>query len=343
MCVDRLSGWIIARPCTKLGLTAERAAHLVMENGWETFGVPSVITSDQGSQFVGQWWRTMCARLGIRQAYSQAYRPQANGRAEVAGKALIDILRKLSAEENLNLAEALPRVLKLYHDAPGASGLSPFQIIFGRDRNLAGAPYSEERECEGAKVFFDRMEDLDKKVAKCLNEEHKKIVERINAKLTKPQPYQVGDWVWVLRPKGGKLSKLDTWWVGPAQVVRRTGELSYQVRVKPDVVRDVHMDQLKSFHGDKLEGSCVHLYHHQTGYQPMAIATDEWDVDKILGHKVGKDGKLLFLTRWAGSDEETWEPARNFVARYCYELVKYLQDKGLECDMGKVLSGVPTV
>ena len=69
------------------------------EGQWlETFGIPSVITSDQGSQFVGQWWRTLCARLGIRQAYSQAYRAQANGRAEVAGKTLIGLLRKLNAE-----------------------------------------------------------------------------------------------------------------------------------------------------------------------------------------------------------------------------------------------------
>ena len=95
LCMDRLSGWILARPCTKLGLSAESAANLIMENGWETFGIPSVITSDQGSQFVGKWWRTMCARLGIRQAYSQAYRPQANGRAEVAEKTLINLLRKM--------------------------------------------------------------------------------------------------------------------------------------------------------------------------------------------------------------------------------------------------------
>ena len=74
VCVDRHSGWIIARPCTKVGLTAERAAHLMLDGGWETFGIPSVITSDQGPQFAGQWWKTMCARLGIRQAYSQAYR-----------------------------------------------------------------------------------------------------------------------------------------------------------------------------------------------------------------------------------------------------------------------------
>ena len=48
VCVERLSGWIVARPTTKVGLTAERAAHLILENWWELFGIPSVITSDQG-------------------------------------------------------------------------------------------------------------------------------------------------------------------------------------------------------------------------------------------------------------------------------------------------------
>ena len=157
VCVDRLSEWVIARPTQAVGLTAEKAAHLVMENGWETFGVPSLITSDRGTQFVGQWWKTMCARLGVRQAFSQAYRHQANGKAEVTGRVLKGFLRRIWVEEEINWVEALPRVLRVYHDLPGESGLSPFQILFGRERNLAGIPYPPEKECESAKVFFDRM------------------------------------------------------------------------------------------------------------------------------------------------------------------------------------------
>ncbi len=67
-----------------------------------------MVTSEQGSQFAGQWFQTMCARLGIREAFSQAYHPQANGRAEVAGKQLIECLRKIHAEEEVNWVEALP-------------------------------------------------------------------------------------------------------------------------------------------------------------------------------------------------------------------------------------------
>jgi hypothetical protein len=47
VCVDRHSGWIVARPAPRVGLTAEKAAHMMLEDGWDSFGVPSVITSDQ--------------------------------------------------------------------------------------------------------------------------------------------------------------------------------------------------------------------------------------------------------------------------------------------------------
>ena len=73
LCVDRLSGWTVADTCTKKGLPTEKAAQLMLEK-WEMFGVPEVITSDRGQHFIGAWWRTMCARLGVRQAHSIAYR-----------------------------------------------------------------------------------------------------------------------------------------------------------------------------------------------------------------------------------------------------------------------------
>lgn len=146
--VDRLSGWMLAPPSTKLGLTGEKAAHLMLDGGWGEMGVPAQITSDQGAQFVSQWFRTICARLGVRMAFSQAYRPQANGRAEVAGKTLITTLRKLHFEENVNWVEALPHALRLIHDRVGEGGMSPHQIVFGRDRNLAGLPYTPIHLCK---------------------------------------------------------------------------------------------------------------------------------------------------------------------------------------------------
>ena len=39
LCVDRLSGWIVACPTQKVGLTAEKAAHLILHKGWGPFGI----------------------------------------------------------------------------------------------------------------------------------------------------------------------------------------------------------------------------------------------------------------------------------------------------------------
>ena len=91
-----------------------------------------ILTSDQGPQFSGQIFQNMCSRLGISQAFSQAHRPQANDRAEVAGKQLITHLRKLHADDGINWAQALPRVLLQLHDQPGESGISPYHFRFSR-------------------------------------------------------------------------------------------------------------------------------------------------------------------------------------------------------------------
>ena len=102
LCVDRFSGWLIAKPTCKDGLTAAKAAHVMFDDGWNILGVPGIIMSDQGPQFTGVWWKVVCQRLGIRQAYSQAHRPQANGRAQVADNTMITILRNFNAERDIN-------------------------------------------------------------------------------------------------------------------------------------------------------------------------------------------------------------------------------------------------
>ena len=51
MCVDRHSGWMVARPTQYEGLTGVKAAHLLLDQCWGELGVPSIITSDQGPNF----------------------------------------------------------------------------------------------------------------------------------------------------------------------------------------------------------------------------------------------------------------------------------------------------
>ena len=114
----------------------------------------------------------MCSRLGIRQAFSQAHRPQANGRAEVAGKQLITHLRKLHADDGINWVQILPRVLLQLHDQPRESGISPYKLLFGIEKNLSGLPFTPERLCSDAQDFFNHIDEMDVKISQIMNAQH---------------------------------------------------------------------------------------------------------------------------------------------------------------------------
>ena len=108
---------------------------------------------------------------------------QANGRAEVAGRVLQDVLRKILIDHDINWVEALPRALRILHDTPDAiNDLSPYEIVFGRQRALAGLPWSPIRECGEAHDFFDRMQEIDRVVAAALNDAHAREAASVNAR-----------------------------------------------------------------------------------------------------------------------------------------------------------------
>ena len=77
-------------------------------------------------------------------------------------------LSKINVDEGMPWVELLPRVLRHLHDIPGVSGISPYEIVSGRHRPVAGLPYHPERESEDALHFLDRMAAQDKAVAKAL-------------------------------------------------------------------------------------------------------------------------------------------------------------------------------
>lgn len=263
LCVDRHSGWTLARPARKAGLTGKKAAHLLLDGCWGEMGLPAIVTSDQGTQFTAQWWDTMRARLGIQAVYSQAHRPQANGRAEVAGKVLQELLRKMAQGSDFNWVEALPRALRIHHDTVDpVMGMSPYQAIFGRERALGGLPWQPDRDCFEAQVFFNRMQEIDTEIARKRNVANEKISAATNARRHRRPPYAIGDFVWVKRPKSVGGTKLQTWWRGPFKVTGRAGESSYMVEIPPAGQLDVHTDQLKPCIWESIAGEGVPLSPH---------------------------------------------------------------------------------
>ena len=262
LCVDRMSGWMMVTPHLMKGLTAEIAARDMVERWWQPFGVPSVVTSDQGPQFAGAFWRTLCGLLGVRTAYAQAYHHQANGRAEVAGKTFKMWLRKIAEENRGDWVELIPHVLRKYHDMPGVNGL--YEIVYGRYRPLAGLPYQAPRVSEDAVEYFDRMRQLDHNVAKHLDAIHQKQVDWKNRNRHHKPEYVVGERVWFRRPMD-LAAGLQSGWEGPCEIVRREGASSYVVKRVGDVEQLVNEDQMKKFVEDRYSGSAVELNYWRGG------------------------------------------------------------------------------
>ena len=214
----------------------------------EMFGVPSRVMSDRGPHFAAAWWQTLCACMGVRVAYGQAYHHQANGRAEVAGQQVIRCLRNLITdleEEKVAWVELLPKVLRFIHDTPGESGLSPYEIVFERHRPLARLPYTPQRSAKNASEFIRETKERDEKVAAKLNAEHKARAEAINKKRLEPPSFRIGEQIWYRPERQPGTDKLSQEWRGPGIVKGREGRYAYIVELSPGARQHAHRSQLR--------------------------------------------------------------------------------------------------
>ena len=277
----------------------------------------------------------MCAYLGITHIYAHPYHHQANGRAERAGDKIRELLRKFNADEHKNWVELLPEALKVLHDTPGESGLSPYEILFGRERFTANIPFEPPRECEDALLFFERMEDQEEEVAQILNKLHEDEAARINSRRKKLPALPIGAKVWYGRPEGTG-TKNDTRWIGPAEVLSREGEDSYTISMGPNSDITAHRTYLKEHWEDTCNDRPVPMFwHKRTVKFPMERSTRP-RIKRILGHVVDENGNVYFTVHKEGEDVLSAEelPVKDFVCPETQQLVKYCRENRLDSLLG---------
>ena len=97
--------------------------------------------------------------------------------------------------------EALPQTLDRYHDVPNLSGLSPYQIVFGRHRPLGNVPYTPASQCEDARDFFARMKEVDLAVSQKVEELHARVEAKMKSQLKGSLVFHVEDLVWYRQPE----------------------------------------------------------------------------------------------------------------------------------------------
>lgn len=314
--VDRLSGYVMAIPTQHKGLTAPGAAKLFLDRCLFFTGVPTEIMSDNDNLITAQFFETLCQKTGIEQHKGVIYRPQSNGRAEAAVKAVVNVLRRYledRSNQELSWVEALPLAVWCLNDQPGiVTPYSPHRLLFGRDPVGFGdvPPLSVQDGCEDAISFFDRLSQERKRVQEELTKLHAKA-QRDHLAKHPPLKLDVGDSVWVLE-LSKDTTKLDRLWQGPCEVLTVVSPARFEVST-PQGVQVLPANRLKLYIPPP-KGKAVPFHHFSRERPPP---TEEgWIVEEIQGVRwtgQGQRRRREWLVKWKGHDQPEWEPASSFL------------------------------
>ena len=159
-----------------------------------------MIVSDRDVKFLSYFWKTLCAKLGIKLLFSMAYHPQTDGQTEVTNCTLSALLRVLIKKNIKEWEECLPIAEFAYNRARhSTTGKSPFEVVYGFNPlsplDILPLPLQERINLDASarathlkKVHEDTRNTIERQV-QCL-------ATKLNVN-KHPMIFNIGDLVWL--------------------------------------------------------------------------------------------------------------------------------------------------
>ena len=138
--IDRETNWVEA--IAMRSITTEHVIKSLCNHWIVRFGVPSILISDQGTQFQSEEFRIFAQNLGIELRRSTAYHPQTNGKVERFHRTLKTALRCQIDCNGGSWYQHLPWVMLGIRNTVYSEIGSPSQRLYGSNVVLPGDYFS---------------------------------------------------------------------------------------------------------------------------------------------------------------------------------------------------------
>ena len=224
--IDYMTKWAEAKAMRTIN---QKDCIKFMDNILMRFGIPRVLVSDNGPQFVGTDFENYLKERGIKHKKSSVAYPQGNGQVEVTNRILLRGIEKRLKESKNRWPEELPNVLWAYRTSPRTStGETPFKLAYGTEAMLpieVGSPsyraitFEEGANEEGIRTNLELIEEVRDQAVQRM-ENYKEKTRSYFAKHTRVKNFQQGDLVLrdVAASDPTNTGKLQPNWEGPYKV-----------------------------------------------------------------------------------------------------------------------------
>ncbi|SJL08909.1 uncharacterized protein ARMOST_12283 [Armillaria ostoyae] len=313
--VDRFSKAIILVPCN-VELSAEGWARILRDHVYARHGMPQVVISDRGPQFVSAFMKELYRMLDITQNASTAFHPQTDGQTERVNQEVEKYLRIFINYHQNDWADWLPLAEFAHNNrAHSATGKSPFMILYRRNpRIIPDSPRTPNSKVPAASDFSKAMAQIHKETETALEEAAGRMKAQYDKHKRTTREYHVGDKVWLdatnlhlPRPK----KKLDDKRVGPFLILEKTGASAYKLKLPP------HWKIHPRFNEKLLSPYEPPAFPNQEQPPPpppdLIDGEEEWEIEEILDSKPrkvrAKRGQpsttvIDYFIKWVGHTRE---------------------------------------
>ncbi|CAG2251645.1 unnamed protein product [Mytilus edulis] len=287
---DYYTKWTESHPMPNMEATT--VANILMTEVISRFGVPTIIHSDQGSQFESHLFKEMCKLLQIEKTRTTPYHPKSDGMVERFNKTLATMLTGYVNEYHSNWDVLLPYVMMAYRSSQHeTTGYTPNRLMLGREvstpLDLIYKLPSQVKAIPQNQWAWELQEHME--------EAHQIVQRHVSGQMLRQKKnhdknvswakFEPGNMVYVYFPlrTPGLSPKFTNQWRGPYKVIKINSSVTYTVNCgRKGAGQVIHVDRMRPCPQQILRGEFVEEQSpEKTGELESEIHDEEVIIDSL--------------------------------------------------------------